>query len=71
MLSKITFNRYNFSIKGLCKQATGASEMNTDKDHVTALVIVFMLLIMLIEAFVFHALGFAQGQVSVLMEKAG
>ena len=43
--------------------------MNMDKEDIAVSVIVFLLLMMLIEAFVFHSLGFAQGQVSVLMEQ--
>lgn len=44
--------------------------MSMDKEEIAVLVIIFLLLIMLIEAFVFHSLGFAQGQVSVLLEQA-
>ena len=43
--------------------------MNTDKDHAVALLISFMLVTMVVVAFLSHALGFSQGQVHILVEQ--
>lgn len=43
--------------------------MNTDKDHIVALLIAFMLVTMVVVAFLSHALGFSQGQIYILLQE--